>query len=611
MEKLIECKICGRVFTKLGRHVRGHGLSPDEYRKQYGQLRPLDAVIEKINDLFITTRKKWGLYYTDKRVEGAVGIRTNNAERRTTSKTPFWDRPLTDKDIERHLRGGDVPIVMFLEGQSKFLCFDIDASTEAGYAQTKNIARDLIQELEEYFAPGDIHLEFSGNKGYHIWMFFDKLVPTDALIAFAKEVSSFNAGNVDVNIELRPESARGKGIKLPLGIHPRTGNQCTFLDKTTFDPLEDQYGYLSDIRRVPWINYEISEEPPKEKKATPRKHTEKVDLFTTADKDNLSYVWENGLPGPGHRNRYTFLLAIWLKVQGLGPDEVKQQLYSFTDREYSEGRTKDSAEKAWTDIGATVDNVFKRNLTLRDTKLTDFDKAIINLQKKSVREVFALAYQLAKLGHQDGYFYLSTDYLARCLGKHVSTIKRQLVKLEDSVLHRPFRGIPVNELTTLRQELLPQELEKLQVPQAIGEFEEFLNPEVGEASLFSLPVLKPLFHGEFNYIPPNLDLIEEYGWARNGLDYCLSKELYFKEKIISNQGKPFPEEIEQYLKGRADNIKNEFFQTDAWLFANAVFKLEEILCAGQQDTGRDVIRNYVLQKKDELLNKRKIRKDSI
>lgn len=212
----ISCAICGKLYTRLGTHVRVHGIMVKDYRKQFWGVSYAEILNTKINELFITTRKKWGHGFEHKLIKGATGYRTNNAERHKVSKTPFFDRSLTDQDIRRHLRG-KTPVIVHAKDISKFLCFDVDSKMDnqaEGFEQAKQVTKQLITCLKLYIAENDIHVEDSA-KGFHVWVFFDNLIPIPDLLLFAKYVTSFNANNELVHIELRPESEVGKGVKLP------------------------------------------------------------------------------------------------------------------------------------------------------------------------------------------------------------------------------------------------------------------------------------------------------------------------------------------------------------------------------------------------------------
>lgn len=575
----IPCKICGKTFKRMGAHVKAHNMTLEQYRSQHGATSNIEIIVDKINDLFITRRDKWGHAY-HRKDSGSYGYRTNNAEKHKVSRTPFFDRNLTDKDIVRHLKGGSLAVIHTPKGSSKFLCFDLDAKTDVGRDQSQAIASQLIEILSRYFPPEAIHLEFSGGKGFHIWIFFDRMISIEDLLAFACHVTQFNQGNADLNIEFRPESAEGKGVKLPLGIHNKTGNFCSFLNKETFAAIEDQYGYLLQINRDKWINYKA----PKGNSATqaarssrPPAALPKTTMVKIEDcgSDHLAHVWQYGLPGQGMRNRYTLFLAIWLKDRGLSQPEVVDQLMEFTDREHQAGRTKDSAKQSRKDIESTVLNVFEKNLLLRDVGLTEFDNAVIALQGEKLQESMKAISQLARIGHREGYFYLSREYVGQVIGKTARSVSRHLLKLEGRHLFRTHTGIPAARLAEERRELIGSIVDE--------QANFFFNPESGENSLYFLPTLQPIYYESFTRLPKGRKdqmLLETYCWARRALDYMLWRSQHEKHRIIENKGKPFPVEDEAEMEGWAEGRKREFFPNDALVYASLIKRIEDHFCGG-------------------------------
>jgi len=577
------CKICGKSFTRMGTHVKTHGLTLEQYRTQYGDTKYIDRIIRKFNNLFITRRDEWGHAYR-REDSGSIGYRTNKSSMHKVSKTPFFDRPLTDKDIARHLKGGSAVVVKTPVGYSKWLCFDLDAKSEEGKQQAMPVASNLIKILTQYFPPDAIHLEFSGGKGYHVWIFFDRIAPIEDLLAFAKNVTQFNLGNKDLDIEFRPESAGGKGVKLPLGRHNKTGNFCAFLDKETFEPIDDQYEYLLSIDPVPWIQFKGSKE----------NHPEMPKLVSLEPKlvpiklerrgaEHLARVWERGLPGPGTRHDYIFPLAIWLKEQGLRQEGVTYQLAAFTDREHVAGRTKDTAAASKNDIESTVRNVFDRNLTLREIKLTDFDREVISLQDAKLQKTMRAIVQLARLGHQDGYFYLSREYVGKMVGKNPVTVWRHLSKLEGKHLFRTHTGIPTKDLAAERKELAGPLLEETPDIKESANF--FFNPESGENSLYFIPLMKPLYFEKFTRLPATIldkELLEIYSRARYVLDFILWRNQYAKHRIIENGGKPFSLEEETRMRQWSKGRKEKFFANDSWVYAALIMRIENHFCGGEE-----------------------------
>lgn len=87
---------------------------------------------------------------------------------------------LTDAIIKKHLCGKKTIGIFYCKGASKFLCFDIDDKDELK-------PRLLISALKEAgIREEDIHLESSGMKGWHIWLFFSQPIQIARLVHFGK-----------------------------------------------------------------------------------------------------------------------------------------------------------------------------------------------------------------------------------------------------------------------------------------------------------------------------------------------------------------------------------------------------------------------------------------
>lgn len=122
---------------------------------------------------------------------------------------------------------------------SKFLCFDIDDGSQ-------KTVRSIIDVLEVVgFQRDKIYVSTSGRKGFHVEIFFDKLMYTSVLHAFYEHVC--REAHLDKHkVEFRPTFTHA--IKLPLGIHPATGDICWFINQETFEPIKDPR-YILNIQK--------------------------------------------------------------------------------------------------------------------------------------------------------------------------------------------------------------------------------------------------------------------------------------------------------------------------------------------------------------------------
>ena len=90
------------------------------------------------------------------------------------------------------------------------------------------------------------YVSFSGRKGYHVEVFFDRIVDLGSLFNLYCHVIKGGALNPE-KVEFRPTPTMA--IKLPLSVHGKTGNVCWFVDQATLKPIEDA-AYIAGIEPV-------------------------------------------------------------------------------------------------------------------------------------------------------------------------------------------------------------------------------------------------------------------------------------------------------------------------------------------------------------------------
>ena len=126
-------------------------------------------------------------------------------------------KPVTLKLLQKHL-DGDLTIGTYvLDADSKTAFGVIDIDIGVGGA-----SRSFAEYIYTLFPERERVLEFSGRKGYHIWVFFDKRLPGKYIKEYLKtRLRLYGLSNVEVF----PKQASLKGlrfgnlVKLPCGIH--------------------------------------------------------------------------------------------------------------------------------------------------------------------------------------------------------------------------------------------------------------------------------------------------------------------------------------------------------------------------------------------------------
>lgn len=176
--------------------------------------------------------------------------------------------PLTEEMIRQHL-SGDVILETYVQrsnGTSKYVVFDIDISKKillqydygslefnAHKQNAAEHASKLCKILQRMGMIG--YIEDSGFRGYHVWVFFTGWIPVRYINRFTECVQKELGDSGDgITMEVFPNSARiragkfGQKIRLPLGVHIRTGNRSYFVD-VQLRPITDYKDYFSGVAK--------------------------------------------------------------------------------------------------------------------------------------------------------------------------------------------------------------------------------------------------------------------------------------------------------------------------------------------------------------------------
>lgn len=186
-----------------------------------------------------------------------------------TGYTPVRE-PMTFQHVRNHLLGnvtlGVYPIR--LDGRVGFLALDLDiakpALEAARYDPSRAVAlreavrsHGLLMLAKARELGFDPLLEASGFKGRHLWIFFEEPQPAAAAHALGLGfVRLLDLGHPDLSLEVFPKQPRlargqlGNLIKLPLGIHRRTGRYALLLDDEG-RPAAEPHALLRAKTRAP------------------------------------------------------------------------------------------------------------------------------------------------------------------------------------------------------------------------------------------------------------------------------------------------------------------------------------------------------------------------
>lgn len=164
-------------------------------------------------------------------------------------------RAPNDRDLIGHLKGTQTMGVYQVrpsDNTVRWLCIDVDADTEEGYALLQEHTKAVVRAA--YRLVGNAFLvEWSGSRGYHVWVFFSESVHAAKAQTIGRAIEQTVSPQPSVHIEVYPKQTSVKNfgnlVKIPLGIHKKTGNRSLFIN-SKFEPypLEQQWALLADVR---------------------------------------------------------------------------------------------------------------------------------------------------------------------------------------------------------------------------------------------------------------------------------------------------------------------------------------------------------------------------
>jgi len=230
-------------------------------------------------------------------------------------------KTLTEKDIQEHLNKKKTIGVYQLnqEGQVKWVCFDFDGERLEDQEQ---FAKNLFLKLKHTYKVESIIMEFSGKKGYHIWVFTEPIDAASAKI-WAEEVSQ--EGNVHEIFPKQGKIEKGKFgnlVKLPLGIH-QVSQKETILYNEKLEPLslKESKVYLQTISQKKKII--IPRVIIKEIIRTVIKKQGKTDMPSY-----IKHLIENG-SREGDRHKNAFIITKELFNAGYSKEEIIKNVLIF------------------------------------------------------------------------------------------------------------------------------------------------------------------------------------------------------------------------------------------------------------------------------------------
>jgi hypothetical protein len=220
--------------------------------------------------------------------------------------------PVDDQAMLNHLQGRHTRGVypMLHDETCWFLAIDFDKST------WKQDVKALAETCQKVGLSCSVERSRSGN-GAHVWLFFESPVPAvqarkmecflvTETMSHRHELSMESYDRLFPNQDTMPKGGFGNLIALPLQYEPRQHGNTVFLDQD-LNPIPDQWGYLSTVKRITFEQVEaIANEASRKGKVTGVRFAEQGD-----DEDTLP--WNRP---PSGKSGFT-------RISGPVPTEIK------------------------------------------------------------------------------------------------------------------------------------------------------------------------------------------------------------------------------------------------------------------------------------------------
>lgn len=233
------------------------------------------------------------------------------------------EESITEQTLQDHLDGKKTIGIYQLNQESKikWICFDFDGDK---LEEQEQLAKNLYLKLKHTHKAETILMEFSGKKGYHIWVFTEPIDAQSAKI-WAEEASESEHPHEIFPKQTSIEKEKfGNLVKLPLGIHQVTGKRTFFFDEEFKEiEFEKSIDYLQKLSQKPLVK--IPRVIVKEIIRTIIKPQGKMEMPSY-----IKSLIENGVK-EGERHKNTFIITKELYNLGYTTQEILDFTNTFNN----------------------------------------------------------------------------------------------------------------------------------------------------------------------------------------------------------------------------------------------------------------------------------------
>ncbi|MDR4926514.1 TOTE conflict system archaeo-eukaryotic primase domain-containing protein [Peribacillus simplex] len=400
-------------------------------------------IIKKINELFIMARYQYLILG-----EGG-NYQTFNSYK---NEKVF---PLNDYVIQRHLDGKGTLGVFSSTNHTKFICFDVDVKEKN---EAKWTVYRLVDSLREIGIPeDDIYISLSGNKGYHVDLYFNEPIKNEwAYELYLLTMKKSELKNIDYGeVEYRPNAMK-QGVKLPLGINFKNERKprCWYVDyEKGLKPIRNKQ-YILKVKQIDVsIIYNVLE---RERDAFEEKEVKEVEEargFIESKYKPLKIYNQNigeqetfeaiekllhtGLTITGMRHNSLFKLAKYFRHQGLTEEESYKELVAWMSEQDTRCYTT-KWEDCIKDIQSCVKYIYENevSLTIEDKDLfVTFEemRQIIKLKSKNEKLLaYCLLIHSKRYARKNGHFYMVYRQMSEASGLVEKTTRNLINILEQN-----------------------------------------------------------------------------------------------------------------------------------------------------------------------------------
>jgi len=415
-----------------------------------------EAIVKAINDLYILHRWKY-LILNKEGKYNTITYYKNNPPVEEEGK--FQPKPLSDWMVYHHINGKHTLGVFAGQSNgvdiSKFITFDVDVGDKKLAEWTVYRIVHILQDIgieDEYR-----HISSSGNKGYHIDIFFSTPIEVWLLYQFYTYIlTEADLISVDFGkVEFRPTGTQG--IKIPLGINFRNkdpdNNKCYFVEyskglKEIKDPM-----YITKIKKLDTILFRLildkildleSEETSnkniidykyiKKEYTPPKQYDKNVDISYTVE--SIQKLLTNGLNRTGSRHDSLLYISKYYRHLGLPKEDNKDYLIQWIEQQ-----DKTYYTTKWSDILKDIDEIVKyvynNNFSLvggvNKVEVTYTEmKEILKAKNKNEKLVlYSMLIHSKRYAIKSGVFYMAYSLIEKATTLTRKTLIKIVTKLEE------------------------------------------------------------------------------------------------------------------------------------------------------------------------------------